>query len=606
MTENDRQNDRQTIVGALTARAWSRANRELLAKAITELWYEEVIDPECTDDGDLRWKLRDGTLTARARWRALGWWRVEPQSLSWETEYGEVDVPDAADLLADVLAEQKVAPATLANLVAELSSTLLCDALFHTYAGPAAGLVDREPVEVEADLRGHPWIIANKGRVGFDIDDVRDYAPESARDVTLMWLAAGPEIADTTEVSGLDHRTVVREQVGDEFFDLLRRRAASAGLDPDTCAYVPVHPWQWANRIASLHAGDLARGELVVLGDGPARYRPQLAIRTMTDADHPSRRYLKLPVSVLNTSVYRGLPRERTLAAPALTEWLSGVVGNDPFLAETGMILLGEVAGVGVRHRTYEALDGVPYQHTEMLGAIWRDPVEPSLGDGERAVSLAALLHTDPYGGTFVRELVERSGLSPSEWLRRLHEVVLPPLFHVLYRYGVMFSPHGQNCMIVHRDGVPERLVVKDFVDDLAVCSEPLLEHAGLTEPVRAALDDVTLTPGTLIKYLQNGLLVCVYRYLAEILDDDLGLTEAEFWAGARESLRQYQDRHAAELSDRYTLFDLQQPSFPKLCLNRLRLFERGYADDAERPVIAATGTVANPLAPGFRQRSAT
>src|SRR5699024_4230879 len=217
MTDNDRQNDRQTILGALTARAWSRANRELLAKAITELWYEEVIDPECTDGGDLRWKLRDGTLTARARWRALGWWRVEPQSLSWETEYGEVDVPDAADLLADVLAEQKVAPATLANLVAELSSTLLCDALFHTHAGPAAGLVDREPIEVEADLRGHPWIIANKGRVGFDIDDVRDYAPESARDVTLMWLAAGPEIADTTEVSGLDHRTVVREQVGDEF-----------------------------------------------------------------------------------------------------------------------------------------------------------------------------------------------------------------------------------------------------------------------------------------------------------------------------------------------------------------------------------------------------
>ncbi|MDN5853066.1 MAG: IucA/IucC family siderophore biosynthesis protein [Actinomycetia bacterium] len=589
-----------TVLTALTPQSWARANRDLLAKAITELWYEEVIDPACSCAGELSWGLPGGTLTGRAHRRALGWWRVDPESLAWATERGRAELPGAADLLADVLAEQKVAPATLANLVAELSSTLVSDAMFHAYGGRAADLVDREPVEVEAELRGHPWIIANKGRVGFDLDDLLDYAPESGRDVSLLWVGADRAIAETAQLSDLDHRTVVREQVGDEFFDQLEELAAGAGLDPDTCAYVPVHPWQWANRIATLHAGDLACGRLKLLGQGPARYRPQLAIRTMTDVDHPSRRYLKLPVSVLNTSVYRGLPRERTLAAPALTEWLSGVVDNDPFIAETGMILLGEVAGVGVRHRTYEAIEGVPYQHTEMLGAIWRDPVSPHLHDGEHAVSLAALLHADPNGDTFVRALVERSGLSPSDWLRQLHEAVLPPLFHVLYRYGVMFSPHGQNCMIVHRGGVPTRLVVKDFVDDLAVCSDPLPEHSGLTAPVRAALSDVTLEPGTLIKYLQNGLLICVYRYLAEIMESEFGLAEKDFWASARATLRRYQDRHADTLSERYSMFDLQAPSFPKLCLNRLRLFERGYADDADRPVIAATGVVANPLAPGF------
>ena len=599
MTARDARTD--TIVDALTPSLWASANRELLAKAITELWYEEVIEPECTDDGALRWELPGGTLTGQAKWRALGWWRVRPESLTWTTPDGSADLPDATDLLATALAEQ-VAPATLANLVSELSSTVLSDALFHAYAGAAADLVEREPVEVESELRGHPWIIANKGRVGFSVDDLLAYAPESGRAVRLLWLGADPAIADTAQVSTLDHHTVVREQVGEAFFGELRERASDAGLDPDTCVFLPVHPWQWTNRIATLHAGELARRELAFLGEGPSRYRPQLAIRTMTDVDEPSRRYLKLPVSVLNTSVYRGLPRERTLAAPALTEWLTGVVDADPFLAETGLILLGEVAGVGVRHRTYEALDGVPYQHTEMLGAIWRDPVEPRLDDGEQAVSLAALLHADPKGDTFVRALVDRSGLSPSAWLQRLHDVTLTPLLHVLYRYGVMFSPHGQNCMIVHRGGVPARLVVKDFVDDLAVCSEPLPEHATLTSPVRAALSDVTLEPGTLIKYLQNGLLICVHRYLAEIMEDEFGLSEAEFWAAARDTMRRYQERHADALAARYSLFDLQTPSFPKLCLNRLRLFERGYADDAERPVIAATGTVANPLASDFGQ----
>ena len=35
-----------------------------------------------------------------------------------------------------------------------------------------------------------------------------------------------------------------------------------------------------------------------------------------------------------------------------------------------------------------------------------------------------------------------------------------------------------------------------------------------------------------------------------------------------------------------------------KLCLNRVRMLERGYADSPERPLAAAAGWIANPLAP--------
>ncbi|NEE03862.1 IucA/IucC family protein [Phytoactinopolyspora halotolerans] len=620
----------------LDARCWDRANRELLAKALTEFMYEEIIDPAIDDDANLTCDIGGGTLTATVRRRALGWWRVDPDSISWvdstptgsaradsarvdstggaasdetgerdeadeHAEAGErakADVPGAVPLLAQLLTAHGVAPAVVANLVSELHSTLLSDAWLLARGRPSAEITGLEPVLVESELRGHPWIVAGKGRVGFSADDLLTYAPEAGRDVHLLWLAAVPSVADTRSVSGLDNHMVVREQVGDAEFERLRAHAQLAGLDPDSCVYLPVHPWQWTNRILPLHAAEIARGELVPLGEGSARYRPQLAIRTLTDLDHPERRYLKLPVSVLNTSVYRGLPRERTLAAPALTEWLCGVVDADPFLKESGLILLGEVSSVSVAHRTYESIPDVPYQHTEMLGAIWRESVEGYLDASERAVSLAALLHVDAAGEPFAGELIARSGLSVDEWFRRLHHAVLPPLFHVLYRYGAMFSPHGQNCMIAHRDGVPTRLVVKDFVDDVAICSETLPEHQGLTPQVRSALDDVTLDAKTLRKYLQNGLLICVYRYLAEIAEDRLGLPETSFWTQVRQELVDYRRRFGDELAERFALFDLETPTFPKLCLNRLRLFERGYADDAERPVISAAGVVRNPLAP--------
>lgn len=573
---------------------WERANRELIAKLLTEFGYEEILALPVGSDGAFALELPGGRLTGRAVRRALGWWRVLPSSLAAE---GGGPLPDAADVFTAVLGAAGADAATVAGAVSELSSTLLTDARQLATARPAAELVDLEPVLAEAELTGHPWIVANKGRVGFGADDLAAYPPEARADVRLLWLAASPDVAD---VAGPDHHTVVREQVGAEAFEGMRAQAQLAGLDPSTCVFVPVHPWQWAHRILPLHAPQLARGELVFLGEGPARYRPQLAIRTMTDLDDPARRYLKLPVSILNTSVYRGLPRERTLAAPELTSWLSSVVTSDSFLRETGLILLGEVAGVSVAHPVYASLPGVPYQYTELLGAIWREPVQPYLSDGEQAVSLAALLHADPSGATFAEALVARSGLPAAEWVARLHAAVLPPLLHVLYRYGAMFSPHGQNCMIVHRDGVPTRLVVKDFVDDLAICSEVIPEHAELPPAVRSALADVILDGKTLRKYLQNGLLICVYRYLAEICADRLDVPEADFWASARSVLAAYQDRFRDDLADRFTLFDLESPTFPKLCLNRLRLFERGYADDPERPVISAVGTVANPLSPSF------
>jgi siderophore synthetase component len=197
-----------------------------------------------------------------------------------------------------------------------------------------------------------------------------------------------------------------------------------------------------------------------------------------------------------------------------------------------------------------------------------------------------------------VGALVERSGWSVGDWVDRLHAVTLPPLVHVLYRYGVAFSPHAQNCLLGLLDHAPHRLVVKDFVDDAMVSSAPLPELADLPAAVRAVMAGGLEAP-LLVQWIQGGLLVCVHRYLSELLEDHFGYPEAAFWASAERALRTYQDSQAATLEDRYALFDLDAPAFVKLCLNRVRLLERGYADDAERPVAAAVGWIDNPLALG-------
>jgi siderophore synthetase component len=198
---------------------------------------------------------------------------------------------------------------------------------------------------------------------------------------------------------------------------------------------------------------------------------------------------------------------------------------------------------------------------------------------------------------SFAELLVARSGLDVGTWVGRLHEVTLPPLLHVLYRFGATFSPHAQNCLVVLRDDVPVRLVVKDFVDDAMISSEALPELDAMPADVRAALGQ-GVEAMLLAQWIQCGLLVCVHRYLAEILEDRMGYDEGAFWRAAERAVAAYHERFEDELGLRFALVDVEAPAFVKLCLNRVRILGRGYADGPERPAASASGWIENPLAP--------
>jgi siderophore synthetase component len=236
----------------------------------------------------------------------------------------------------------------------------------------------------------------------------------------------------------------------------------------------------------------------------------------------------------------------------------------------------------------------VPYQYRELLGCIWRDAIDPQLDAGERARTLSALLYTDPAGRSFTAELVRRSGLAPRSWLRRLFAALLPPLLHFLYRYGTVFSPHGENAVVVFDEqDVPVRLAVKDFVDDVNLSAEPLPELADVPGPAREVL--LTEPPGFLTQFIHSGLFVGVFRYLAPLCEEQLDVPEGDFWSLVRAEILRYH-RRFPELKNRFDTFDLLAPRIERLCLNRNRLHLDGYRDRAERPHAAVHGTVANPL----------
>ncbi|MFD6202532.1 IucA/IucC family protein [Streptomyces rubiginosohelvolus] len=636
----------------LNRQIWDRAAARLLAKMLGEFAYEKIIEPVPVPGtgGRHRLTLDDGGVLAfTARRGVYGSWRVDPESIEITAQppaaqadgspaaradgqsngsvSASADVQSNGSVAAPRDAQSNGSPAasrpfrdpltfltrardllgldgtTLGHLIRELTLTLSADARLDHTALTADRLAALDYAELEGHQTGHPWLVASKGRLGFSAADAARFTPETRSPLRLPWIAVSTRIAQfrgVGRVSTPDQLYAGELDPGlrDAFADVLRAR----GHDPEDYFYLPVHPWQWDEWIVPLFAPAIAAGDIVALHtDGDARL-PQQSIRTFANVDRPERHTVKLPLSILNTLVWRGLPTERTLAAPAVTAWVQGLCEGDPFLRETcRVILLGEVASVAVEHPLYDHLPEAPYQYKELLGAIWREPLPPRLAPGERARTLASLIHTDPAGRAFTAELVERSGLSPETWLKRLFAALLPPLLHFLYRYGTVFSPHGENAIVVFDENdVPVRLAIKDFVDDVNVSAHPLPEHASMSDEVRAVL--LTEEPSFLTQFIHSGLFVGVFRYLSPLCEEQLGVSEDTFWSLVRAEIVRHHARFP-ELKERFELFDMLTPEIERLCLNRNRLHVDGYRDRASRPHAAIHGTVPNPLHPSARVR---
>jgi siderophore synthetase component len=579
---------------------WCEAGQALLAKTIAEFAYEGLLEPAAERDGWHRLVV-EGALGGHsvdyrflAERGAYGSWFVDPGSVRRSGH----PAADPLAFIADAAGTLGLPGDTAGHLVRELAATLAADAQILAGATlTAAELADLGYAQLEGHQTGHPWIAFNKGRVGFSAADAMMYAPEARQPVRLPWIAVRDDLAHFRAVDGLSARRLYTEELSPAARVRFGAELIKHNCNPARYWWLPIHPWQWEEMIRPLYGAEIAGSRMVYLGEGDDAYLPQQSIRTFSNVSVPRRRHVKLPLSILNTLVWRGLPTERTMAAPAVTAWLKGLVDGDPYLSEVcRVVLLGEVAAVAVDHPVLDRMVGIPYQYRELLGAIWREPLPAALPDGERARTLAALLSYGSDGRPLLAELVARSGLEAGQWLGRLFTAILPPLLRFLYAHGTAFSPHGENAVVIYDErDVPVRLAVKDFVDDVNLADAQLPELARLPDHVAAVL--LREKPDYLCQFLHSGLFVGHFRYLARICERHLAVPAGDFWSMVRATITGYQELFP-DHADRYALFDLATRRIDRLCLNRNRLLLDGYRDRPSRPHVEAFGEVPNPLAP--------
>ncbi len=587
----------ETPIHALTEQAWKEKDQQLLAKMIQEFMYEEIIMPKLMSERDgirfYEWRDQKGAVYCfQAKPRLFNSFYVLPESVKVAAETS--DIPLSLAFLLSIQEEGKMTGSTAGHLVKEYLHTLVADTHLKERSKLSKELIELDYAELEGEMTGHPWITYNKGRIGFGYDDYIRYAPEQKKKVQLSWIAIHKKIGSFHSVEGLSYERVIEKELDEKTIQLFQKKLVTKGVQAGDYYFMPIHVWQWNNVIVSMFAAEIANKELIPLGEGEDHYLPQQSIRTFVNVTNKEKHHVKLPMSILNTLVYRGLPSERTVIAPEVTAFMKNIWEHDVFLKEECRLgLLGEVATMNVDHRTFSKLKGVPYQYLEMLGVVWRESVYNGLQDDEHAITLAALLHVDHEGTPFVSALIEKSGLTVEEWVKQLAKAILPPLLHYLYQYGTVFSPHGQNTVLVLKSYKPERLIMKDFVDDVNISDQPLPELEAVSPELKKVLRSEP--PEGLTQFILTGLFICHFRYLSNILQENEQFSEHHFWSIVREEILSYQ-RRFSHLQERFNIFDLLRPTITKLTLNRNRMFDYGYGDGEDRPHASEYGKVANAL----------
>ncbi|MBB3103071.1 IucA/IucC family protein [Azomonas macrocytogenes] len=581
---------------------WRKVNRLLVRKALVEYAHEQIIRFEQTGsrpDGWLTYHLAADRQACHYSFSAMPmalrhWW-IDPASIVRHQD-GQPTELDALTFILDFKDTLAIPADKLPIYLDEISSTLFGAAYKHTReALSSAELADADFQVLEAAMiEGHPNFVANNGRIGFDSSDYHRYAPETSSRFEIVWIAVHCSNAHFAAIPGLDYRTLLEQELGkatlNHFDDCLRQRE----LTPDDYLFMPVHPWQWSNKISILFASDLANQLIVPLETSQDLYSAQQSLRTFYNRSSPHKCYVKTSLSILNMGFMRGLSPYYMAGTPAINAFLNELLSNDRTLVdEYRFSILQEVASIGYHNRYYEAAISQDNPIKKMLSALWRESPQSRLHGNERLMTMAALLHVDPQGQALLPELIRRSGLTANAWLKQYLHAFLEPVVHCFYAYDLVFMPHGENLILVLDGHVPVRVLMKDIAEETAILDEQAQLPEGIARLAVSVPEDFRIL-GIFIDIFDG-----VFRHMSQLLMEHDVLHENDFWQQVAENIAAYQAQHP-ELAEKFARDDFFAPTFQHSCLNRLQLKNNlqmvDLADPASSLILAEP--LANPVAP--------
>lgn len=472
--------------------------------------------------------------------------------------------------------------AKVEDFIFELKRTYINDLQSHVCFDNYALPVIQYPYDILESylMDGHPYHPCYKSRVGFSLQDNVRYGVEFAQPIALVWLAVDKSIVAENHSKSIETKSFFEQQLNAQDLERFQQYLAQQKVKHDQYIWIPVHPWQWENHLISIFAEEIADQKIIFLGHSHDRYLAQQSLRTVTNLQHPEKPYIKLSMSLTNTSSSRVLAKHTVMNGPIITDWLQALIDQSKTAQQLDFAVLREVYGLSVDFTRLPASHAKQAYGT--IGCLWRESVHQYLRDGEDAIPLNGVSHIQKDRQALIAPWVQQYGVE--QWTRQLLKVVITPLIHLLFAEGIATESHGQNIILVHQQGWPTRILLKDFHDGVRY-SPAHLAHPELAPeldqlpPEHAKTNSMSFILTDDLDGIRDFSCACLFFValtdIAIFLNQTYAVAEQDFWLWAGEVIQDYQQQHP-EHNERYQIFDVFAEKLRIESLTKRRLFGDG------------------------------
>ncbi len=464
------------------------------------------------------------------------------------------------------------------RMTRELRQTHLKDTIAQHYWHQGQGNLRDQPYDaVESGvIDGHPYHPCYKSRIGFSIQDNLKYGPEFQRTIKPLWLAAKKTVCDFHIPQSASWDEWWSEKLGLATYELYRSALKEMSLSIDEYGFIPVHPWQFDRIISLEFSEEFTNKNLVFLGESKEAYHAQQSIRTLSNISTPKDDYLKLSLSIQNTSTSRILAPHTVANAPVISNWLMEILDQDQYLRETlRTVILRELAGASFHFK--ELKPGVGYG---ALSCIWRESIHNMLDKDEDAIPFSGLTKMDRDGRPLIDKWITEQGKEC--FIRSVLTCSVLPLIHFLYEYGIALESHAQNMVLIHHNGVPKRVALKDFHDGVRFKKDLLPNRIKSPELHSTPADHLLINRNSFIEvqeasaardFMLDAFLFVNLSELSKFMMLNYDFNEKKFWTIVSEIICGYQDSFP-DNNERYKTFDLSVAKINVEQLTKRRLFK--------------------------------
>lgn len=589
----------EQAVQHINSEVWEKANKLLVKKAICEFSHELLLHPKVekkqdnwnkycltTDDNQIKYSFK-------AKLLALNHLIIDSNSIIKERNGVEIEI-DAIHFISEFKESIGISEELFPSYIEEIISTLYGSA----YKLGKEFLTAKELVKADFQtieqsmIEGHPGFVANNGRIGFNSMDYKAFTPETGNPFQILWLAGHIDRTIYAGTKELEYKTLLSHELDNDTIEKFNDIIKKQGKNPEEYYFIPIHPWQWFNKLANIFSPEIAKGKLICVGYSPDLYQAQQSIRTLFNISNPKKFYTKTSLSILNMGFTRGLPVYYLGTAPEMAEWLNKLLGKDKYLQDVNFEMLGEIASISYINPYFEDY-GKHNPYNKMIASLWRESPVSFLQKEEQLMTMAALLHVDNDGKALLPEIIKASSLEIDSWLKEYFKVYLSPLLHCFYQYDLVFMPHGENIILGFKNHIPIRSFMKDITEE-AVILNPEVEIPENISRIYAEVPENVKLLSIFIDVFDG-----FFRFMSSILVEHVNYNENRFWELVAECIHDYQETQP-HLAGKFEQYDLFEAQFELSCLNRLQINNNKTMIDLDDPValLQFKGKLQNPIAP--------